>query len=399
MNPMPCNLARSQSVVTLLLLLTMSSHAAAQSPVPRSAKLERIATGFQFVEGPVWKDSVGLLFSDIPANTVYEWTASAGAQAYLNPSDNSNGLTLDLQGRLILTQTGLRRVARRESNGVETSLASAYGGKKLNSPNDVVVKSDGSVWFTDPPLNIPSGQKAELTFSGIFRISLSGALQLLDSSLSQPNGICFSPDEKNLYVNNSAERVIYVWDVMNDTSIANRRRFASMTPPGYADGMKVDSLGNLFSAGPLGIWVFGPDGAVLDTILVPGQTSNCNWGDPDRRTLYITSGNSVYRIRLAEASGIGETGDNLPGGFDLYPNYPNPFNPSTTIRFALPHRTSMTLALFNSLGQRIATLLDGDQVAGVHDLRFDGSRLASGMYFYRLQAGDFVRARRLVLSR
>jgi gluconolactonase len=209
----------------------MSSHAAAQSPVPRSAKLERIATGFQFVEGPVWKDSVGLLFSDIPANTVYEWTASAGAQAYLNPSDNSNGLTLDLQGRLILTQTGLRRVARRESNGVETSLASAYGGKKLNSPNDVVVKSDGSVWFTDPPLNIPSGQKAELTFSGIFRISLSGALQLLDSSLSQPNGICFSPDEKNLYVNNSAERVIYVWDVMNDTSIANRRRFASMTPP------------------------------------------------------------------------------------------------------------------------------------------------------------------------
>jgi gluconolactonase len=317
----------------------------------------------------------------------------------MNPSDNSNGLTLDLQGRLILTQTGLRRVARRESNGVETSLASAYGGKKLNSPNDVVVKSDGSVWFTDPPLNIPAGQKAELTFSGIFRISTSGALQLLDSSLTQPNGICFSPDEKRLYVNNSAERVIYVWDVVQDTVIANRRRFASMNPAGYADGMKVDSPGNLFSAGPLGIWVFGPDGAVLDTILVPGQTSNCNWGDQDRRTLYITSGNSVYRIRLGPTSGIGETGDNLPGGFDLYQNYPNPFNPSTTIRFDLPHRAAMRLTVFNSLGQQVAALLEGDQAAGAHEVNFDGSRLASGLYFYRMQAEGFLQTRRFVLSR
>ena len=395
---MPANLSMSQCGITLLLLLIMS-HAVAQSPVPTSAKLERIATGFQFVEGPVWKDSAGLLFSDIPANTVYAWTASAGAQAYVSPSGNSNGLTLDSQGRLILTQTGLRRVARRESNGLQTSLASAYGGKKLNSPNDVVVKSDGSVWFTDPPLNIPAGQKAELTFSGIFRISTSGALQLLDSSLAQPNGICFSPDEKRLYVNNSAERVIYVWDVGQDSLIANRRQFASMNPAGYADGMKVDSLGNLFSAGPLGIWVFGPGGAVLDTILVPGQTSNCNWGDPDRRTLYITSGNSVYRIRLGLTSGVGETGDNLPAGFDLYQNYPNPFNPSTTIRFALPHRTATRLTVFNSLGQQIATLLDGDQAAGAHDLKFDGTRLASGMYFYRMQAGEFNQTKRLLLVR
>jgi gluconolactonase len=395
---MPAKLPISRYGLTLFFLLPVS-YAAAQSPVPANAKLERIATGFQFVEGPVWKDSTGLLFSDIPANTVYAWTASGGAQAYVSPSDNSNGLTLDSRGRLILTQTGLRRVARRESNGVETSLASAYGGKRLNSPNDVVVKSDGSVWFTDPPLNIPAGQKAELTFSGIFRIATSGALQMLDSSLTQPNGICFSPDEKRLYVNNSAERVIYVWDVVQDTLIANRRRFASMNPAGYADGMKVDSLGNLFSAGPLGIWVFGPDGAVLDTILVPGQTSNCNWGDPDRRTLYITAGSSVYRIRLAGTTGIGETGVNLPGIFDLYQNFPNPFNPSTTIRFSLPHRAVTRLTVFNSLGQQVATLLDGDQNAGVHDLKFDGTRMASGMYFYRMQAGEFVQTRRLVLSR
>ena len=398
MTLMPANRSMSHYCITLLLLLPVYS-ATAQSPVPRSAKLERIATGFQFVEGPVWKDSTGLLFSDISGNTVYAWTASAGAQACVSPSGNSNGLTLDSQGRLILTQTGLRRVARRESNGVETSLASAFGGKKLNSPNDVVVKSDGSIWFTDPPLNIPAGQKAELNFSGIFRISVSGALQLLDSSLTQPNGICFSPDEKRLYVNNSAERVIYVWDVVQDTLIANRRRFASMNPGGYADGMKVDSLGNIFSAGPLGIWVFDPNGTVLDTIVVPGQTSNCNWGDPDRKTLYITAGTSVYRIRLAVTAGVGETGENLPAGFELYPNYPNPFNPSTTIRYSVPHRTNITLLVFNTLGQRIATLLEGNQEAGVHDLKFDGTRLASGVYFYRMHAGDFVRTRRLVLSR
>jgi len=308
-------------------------------------------------------------------------------------------LTLDAQGRLILAQTGLRRVARRETGGVETPLASAYGGKKLNSPNDVVVKSDGSVWFTDPPFNIPSGQKAELTFSGIFRISASGALQLLDSSLTEPNGICFSPDETRLYVNNSSQRVIYVWDVLHDSLIANKRQFASMTPAGYADGMKVDSLGNLFSAGPLGIWVFAPDGTVLDTILVPGQTTNCNWGETDRRTLYITSGNSVYRIRLALTSGIPERGEILPDGFYLSPNYPNPFNPSTTIRFALPRQANVTLTVYNALGQHVATLLEGTQSAGIHDVKFDASRIASGMYFYRMQAGDFVHTRRLVLSR
>ena len=395
---MPGKFIRLQYLLIPILLLTVSP-AAAQSPVPQSAAVERIATGFQFVEGPVWNDSAGLLFSDIPANTVYAWTASTGTHAYLNPSDNSNGLTLDAQGRLILAQTGLRRVARRETGGVETPLASAYGGKKLNSPNDVVVKSDGSVWFTDPPFNIPSGQKAELTFSGIFRISASGALQLLDSSLTEPNGICFSPDETRLYVNNSSQRVIYVWDVLHDSLIANKRQFASMTPAGYADGMKVDSLGNLFSAGPLGIWVFAPDGTVLDTILVPGQTTNCNWGETDRRTLYITSGNSVYRIRLALTSGIPERGEILPDGFYLSPNYPNPFNPSTTIRFALPRQANVTLTVYNALGQHVATLLEGTQSAGIHDVKFDASRIASGMYFYRMQAGDFVHTRRLVLSR
>jgi len=338
--------------------------AVGQSPVPHDARIEMIAGGFQFVEGPVWKDSVGLLFSDIPANTIYRWTPDSGARVYLKPSSNSNGLTFDLQGRLLLAQTGTRRVARLETNGTQTALASTYDGKKLNSPNDLVVKSDGAIFFTDPPFNIPTGQTKELSFSGIFRISPSGSLQLLDSSLAEPNGICFSPDESKLYVNNSSDRVIYVWDVVNDSTIVNKRRFASMNPVGYADGMKVDAAGNIFSAGPLGVWVFAPSGAVLDTILVPGQTANCNWGDADRKTLYITASTAVYRIRLATVSGIKDRGSLLKRGFHLYTNYPNPFNPSTIIEFSIPREAHVSLEIFNSLGQPISLFEDQILPAG-----------------------------------
>jgi gluconolactonase len=390
-------ITRQSIRASAILLFAAVSPALSQSPVPPGAAVERIATNFQFVEGPVWKDGTGLLFSDINASKIYSWNASTGTGTYLSQSSNSNGLAFDAGGRLILTQMGLRRVARQETNGDITPLASGFDGKKLNSPNDVVVKSDGSIWFTDPPFNIPTGQTQELSFSGIFRISTSGALQLMDSSLSLPNGICFSPDETRLYVNNSAARVIYVWDVLHDTTIANRRIFASMTPAGYADGMKVDSSGNLFSAGPLGIWVFSPEGTVLDTILVPGQTSNCNWGDSDRRTLYITSGNSVYRIRLGATTGVREKGENVPAGFGLYQNFPNPFNPSTTIRYAVARRTKMTLVVFNALGQAVATPVNGYEEAGSHDLRFDGSGLPSGVYFCAMNTGDYSATRRLLL--
>lgn len=378
-------------------LLLATSLAIAQSPVPPSAKLERIADGFQFVEGPVWKDGVGLLFSDIPANTAYRWTPDSGARVYLKPSSNSNGLTLDLQGRLLLAQTGTRRIARLEPNGTQTPLASTYGGKKLNSPNDLVVKSDGSIFFTDPPFNIPAGQTQELSFSGIFRISPSGNLQLLDSSLALPNGICFSPNESTLYVNNSSERVIYAWDVVNDSTIANKRRLASMNPVGYADGMKVDAAGNIFSAGPLGIWVFSPSGAVLDTILVPGQTANCNWGDADRKTLYITASTAVYRIRLATASGIKDRGSLLDRRFQLYTNYPNPFNPSTTIEFSIPRESHVSLEIFNSLGQQVSLLEDQKLPAGNYREEWNAATLASGTYFCRLQADRLVQTNKVLL--
>jgi gluconolactonase len=376
---------RERRVKTLCLVLAagIMAVARAQSPIPDGAAVERIAGGFQFVEGPIWKDGTGLLFSDIPANKVYQWSSGSGVTVYRNPSGNSNGLTMDAQGRLVMTQTGYRRVSRLEGDGTETILAATYMGKKLNSPNDVVVKSDGSIYFTDPPFNIPTGEKAELTFSGIYRVSPKGALQLLDGSLSLPNGICFSPDETKLYVNNSSERVIYVWDVVDDSTIANKRRFASINPTGYADGMKTDAAGNIFCSGPLGIWIFSPTGVLLDTILVPGQTSNCAWGDASRKTLYITSGDAVYRIRTT-TTGVQ---DKNPGQGDLYElrmNYPNPFNPTTKIEYELASASHVILKVYDTRGRMVSTLADGLYGTGRHDLVWDGARYPSGVYLLQL---------------
>ncbi len=305
-----------------------------QSPVPNGAVAEKVAGGFGFVEGPVWNDSLGLLFSDMKNNVINDCAPDGKINIFLNPSNVSNGLTYDKQGRLLITQTGLRRVVRMEPDGSMTVLASSYKGKKLNSPNDIVVRSGGSIFFTDPPFNIPNGQHQELSFSGIYRIAPSnGELQLMDSTLKYPNGICFSPDEKKLYVNDSQVRIIYVWDVINDSAISNKRVFARMNHAGYADGMKTDHEGNLFSAGPLGIWVFSPLGTVLDTIRIPEQTTNCNWGGSDGKTLYITAGTGLYRIRLAQSSEIKGQGYIPDKSFELFANYRNPFNPCTTITF------------------------------------------------------------------
>ena len=281
-----------------LVSLTLTFFSLAQSPVPKDAEPELIAAGFKFVEGPVWNDSLGLLFSDMHGNIAYRWMEEDSISEFINPSYNSNGLTFDLNGNLIVAQTGLRRVARLETDGTQTSLADNYDGKKLNSPNDLVVKSDGAIFFTDPPFNIPDGEEQELSFSGIYRISSFGELQLLDSTLALPNGICFSKDETKLFVNDSKARIIYVWDVVNDSTIINKREFANITPKGYADGMKIDEDGNLFCAGPEGIWVFSPEGKLLDKVSLPINPTNCNWGDNDKKTLYITAVTSVYRIRL-----------------------------------------------------------------------------------------------------
>jgi gluconolactonase len=373
-----------------IILLFIPVFISCQSPVPNNAELEKIADGFQFVEGPVWMDGVGLLFSDIPANIVYQWSADSGTKEYLNPSGNSNGLALDDQNRLLLAQHGKRQLARIESDGTETALATHYDGKRLNSPNDIAVKSDGSVFFTDPPYGISPDQE-ELGFYGIYRISPSGLLQLLDNSLQRPNGIAFSPDETKIYVGDSESNNIYVWNVTDDTVITNKQQFAHMDGPSSADGMKVDEEGNLFATGPYGVWVFSSDGAVLDTIEVPGQTTNCNWGDDDGKTLYITSGSAVYRIRIGEnVMSSANQRHNESESFKVISAYPNPFNRDAMILYSIPFDNFVSLKVYNILGNEVETLVSEMKHAGNYEILFNPGHLTGGVYFCCLRAGNKI---------
>jgi gluconolactonase len=263
-------------------------------------RVEQVASGFEFTEGPVWHPSGFLLFSDIPADTIYKWTPNQKTEVFRRPSGNANGNTLDAEGRLISAEHKLRRVSRTEKDGKIVTLAERYEGKRLNSPNDVVVKSDGSVYFTDPPYGIKKEQE-ELGFYGVYRLAPNGTLTLLVKDFVRPNGLAFSPDEKKLYVNDSEKGHIRVFDVSGDGTLANGRIFAELkdsSKAGVPDGMKVDVRGNVYSTGAGGVWVFSPAGNLLGKIEVPETSANLAWGDRDSKTLYITANKSVYRIRL-----------------------------------------------------------------------------------------------------
>lgn len=263
---------------------------------------ERIATNLQFTEGPVWHPDGYLLFSDIPANRIYRWEPGKGLTVFREPSGNSNGLTLDREGRLIACEHGNRRVSRTEADGRVVSLAERYQGKRLNSPNDVVVRSDGSIYFTDPPYGVQPEQR-ELDFQGVYRLSPDGTLTLLVGDFERPNGLCFSPDEKVLYIADTARRHVRAFEVLPDGSLGKGRIFAdvSTAPPslvGGPDGMKVDEEGNLYVTNTDGVWVISPEGKHLGTIAIPERPANCAFGDADRRSLYITARTSVYRVRV-----------------------------------------------------------------------------------------------------
>jgi gluconolactonase len=373
----------------------------AQSPIPAGAKLEKLATGFLQPEGPVWIDGLGILFSDIRGNKIYRWSpVDSTLTPFLNPSDSSNGLTLDLQGRLVLTQMAKRRIAKQELNGTITPLASTYNGKKFNSPNDLVVKSDGSIFFTDPDFNIPVGQSSELKFQGIYRISPSGSITLLDNTLNKPNGICFSLDEKKLYVDESAKDSIYVWDVVNDSVLANKRPFYRIPANGYADGIKVDTANNIYCTGPGGVWIISPTGTGIGKISTsPDNPSNCAWGDADRKTLYITGGSSLYRIRLVSPTDVKKQNSKLPKVLKLNQNYPNPFNPSTTIEYRTNISGSITMKIFDVLGCEIAMLVNEFKHPGTYMVQWNASGMPTGTYFCQLQAGNVVQTKKLVLIR
>ena len=259
-------------------------------------KVQKIADGFQFTEGPVWVND-HLLFSDIPADTIYKQAETT--ETYLKPSGHSNGLTLDKQGRLLLCEHD-RRLTRLEEDGSKTVLAEYYEGKRLNSPNDLVVKSDGSIYFTDPPYGLPNRTEGkELEYCGVYRLT-DEKLTLLDDAVPLPNGLAFSPDEKTLYVADSSSAQIYAYDV-TATGLENKRVFAKMGAvdgTGAADGMKVDVDGNVFCTGPGGIHVIDPEGTKLGLIVCPEIPANLAWGGDDYRTLYITARTGLYSLKL-----------------------------------------------------------------------------------------------------
>jgi len=290
--------------------------------VPPNAKLEKLATGFSFTEGPVWvprKDGTEgyLLFSVPNDNTIYRMTADGDMSVFRAKSGysgfnigeyhqpGSNGLTLDKQGRLTINQHGNRRVIRVEPRGNITIIADRYEGKRLNSPNDLVYKSDGSLYFTDPPFGLPKvfdDPRKELSYNGVYRVS-DGKIQLLSMDLDAPNGLAFSPNEKYLYVDNWNEKkkVVMRYEVKPDGTLTNGRVFFDMTfVPGETalDGLKVDQAGNVYVCGPGGIWILSPEGKHLGTIKGPEEPHNLAWGDDDGKTLYVTALSSIYRIRL-----------------------------------------------------------------------------------------------------
>jgi gluconolactonase len=300
--------------------------------VARGATVERIATGFVWTEGPVWTRSGFLLFADIPNNRIMKWTPATGrTTTFLEPSgyqgkppyggreSGSNGMTLDRRGRLTVAGHARRDIYRLESlrpHARLTVLADRYQGKRLNSPNDLVYRSDGSLYFTDPPYGLRTQNdhdpEKELSFNGVYRLPNAtrhapGApadnahLQLLIKDLPRPNGIAFSPDEKYLYVDNSEPQKIWMrYPVKADGTLGPGKLFYDATSdsrPGAPDGMKLDTNGNIFSAGPGGIVILSPAGRHLGTIHFPNRVANCAWGD-DGHTLYVTATDSVYRVRL-----------------------------------------------------------------------------------------------------
>lgn len=267
--------------------------------------LEKIATGFLFTEGPLWHAAEKyLLFSDMPGDHLRRWSARDGVTTFRKPCAQSNGLAFDRAGRLIVCEHATSRVTRTEVDGSSTVIASHHGDKELNSPNDVVVKSDGGIYFTDPVYGrkeyFGNPRPLQLDFRGVYRATPDGTLTLLADDFGQPNGLCFSRDERLLFVNDTERQHIRVFDVAADGTLSNSRVFAGTKGDGAGapDGMKVDSAGNVYCCGPGGIHVFGPDATCLGVIRIPEYTANFCFGDDDRRSLYVTASTSVYRLRV-----------------------------------------------------------------------------------------------------
>jgi gluconolactonase len=280
--------------------------------VDPDAQVEQVATGFTFTEGPIWMADGSLHFSDMPADKRRRWHPDEGVTVLRDPSNKCNGMTRDNDGNLIVCEHVTSSVVREKPDGTRETIASHWQGKELNSPNDVIVARDGAIVFTDPTYGRMPGfgleREQDLDFQGVYRIPAGGGeLELLVDDFVQPNGLCFSPDESLLYVNDTDRAHIRVFDVGADGSLSNGRIFAEgigdgdLAKGGLVDGMKADERGNVYVTGPDGVWVFAPGGEHLGVIRVPESVGNLNWGDDDWRTLYIPSSTSVYRVRMKVA--------------------------------------------------------------------------------------------------
>jgi len=281
----------------------------ASLPIALDAAIEQVATGFVFTEGALWHSQQSyLLFSDIIGNQMHRWDAEQGLSSFRQPSQMANGNAWDREGRLLTCEHASSRVTRTEPDGSITVLASHFEGRALNSPNDIVVRTDGSIYFTDPifgrraPHGVP--REPELDHSSVYRIDpRDGSLSRLSPRLEQPNGLCCSLDEALLYVNDSPRKQIHVYDLERDGSVSAGRLFAEVPgdEPGVPDGMKVDLQGHVYCCGPGGIHVFSPQGQRLARIRFPEKACNFAFGDADHKTLYVTACTSVYRVRLLVA--------------------------------------------------------------------------------------------------
>jgi gluconolactonase len=279
--------------------------------VDENAEVERLGTGFTFTEGPIWNPDGFLLFSDMPGDVRRRWDPDSGVTEVANPSNKGNGMTFDLDGRLLVCEHVTSSVVRMDPDGKgggREVLATHYEGRELNSPNDVVVKSDGAIYFTDPTYGRMPGfgieRDQDLDFQGVYRIAPGGGdPQLLVDDFDQPNGLCFSTDESLLYINDTTRAHIRVFDVESDGTIANSRVLADGIGSGsleigdLVDGMKLDERGNVWVTGPGGVCVFDADGQHLGTVEVPENVGNINWGGPDWSQLFIPATSSLYRIQ------------------------------------------------------------------------------------------------------
>ena len=280
--------------------------------VDPNAEVEQIGTGFTFTEGPIWNPAGQyLLFSDMPGDTRRRWDEQSGVREVAKPSNKGNGMTLDTQGRLVVCEHSTNSVVRMDADGSGSGrevLASHYQGKELNSPNDVVVHSSGAIYFSDPTFGrmpvFGVEREQDLDFQGVYRIPPGGGdPALLVDDFVQPNGLCFSPDESLLYINDTDRAHIRVFDVSSDGTISNGRLFAEGIGTGdlstgeLVDGMKCDERGNVWVTGPKGVWVFAPGGEHLGVIEIPENTGNLHWGGPDWNWLFVPACTSVYRVK------------------------------------------------------------------------------------------------------